>query len=239
MEEALGVLVENLNDWKEKIEHITETEIKAIKKAKTLEEVMSEKQNLLKKLIKNLPLNSDECIFCIMVDDADCPKCLTKCQYAKYHEICRSPVSDYQKIKNAQEELLDKLSLYYKDEKYNGKLNNKEKTALIYNLEKWKDEFITDIENKINEIKNSQTFEEIMKRKQELLEITVKHLPLSSWLCIFCLKTDIDCKNCEYAEIHGNCYDGISDFGIIVKAKVNLIETITIYYYRGEKYENE
>lgn len=85
-----------------------------LKNAKTVEEIMECKQALLIRLINGLPLNIDNCYFCLYTGFS-----CEKCQYAKYHRICGIKESDYYKIMDLVEKLIHTIATtYYNDEKY-------------------------------------------------------------------------------------------------------------------------
>ena len=82
-----------------------------IEEAEQVEDIMSEKQWLLKKLVLISPLESQYCYFCVLGEGC------YGCKYAKVHRRCLDEDSDFQKICDARKAYLDAIDeYYYKDE---------------------------------------------------------------------------------------------------------------------------
>jgi hypothetical protein len=109
----INKLVEGLEKNKYKIIEIYNTIITSIVSSKTVEEVMGFKQRLLTNLILNLPLNPEECYFCIEhKGEGTCSKCI----YGKIHGYCGDENSDFDKINEIRQSLSKELDSYFKDE---------------------------------------------------------------------------------------------------------------------------
>ena len=114
-------LIRNLKVWHEELNDDINFFINKIEEAKDVEDIMRHKKELLITLILRLPLSVTHCYFCIAKSEKVFEGC-EKCPYAKFHDICSFPFSDYAKITEAQEELLQRIKkLYYKNEKYDEK----------------------------------------------------------------------------------------------------------------------
>lgn len=121
-------LIKGLIDRKGQLVEDFEARIKAIEEAESVEMIMYHKKYLLFDLLYGLPLGSDECYFCLLID-RDCLKCL----YAEAHGACGHEISnDYDVIVElrrtlfnklnefgyALESLIEGMDLYYKGESY-------------------------------------------------------------------------------------------------------------------------
>ena len=104
-------VVDNLEAWKRKFFEKIDIRIEEIEKAKTIEEFMYAKKNLLQDVIMELPLDGNLCYFCKMY------RCY-ECTYNIYHGNCYIDGSDYRKIQNMKGELLAALDHYYTGETY-------------------------------------------------------------------------------------------------------------------------
>jgi len=100
------------------------------------------------------------------------------------------------------------------------------------------------VKDTIKMIENSETVEDIMSLKQDILMAWVQSMPLSDKTCYFCVLHKYDecgvdaCTDCEYAQEHLECPNKQSDFNAIINAKMHLLDALNEYY-RGEEYEQE
>lgn len=112
-------------------EHLTlffisaENLLNDIEDAKTVEEVMMYKRDLLSKWVYEIPLQSRHCYFCILKillsknSNFSNFSCWESCKYAKHHGVCDSQAdSDYSQIKKKIKILLAGIDDYYKGETY-------------------------------------------------------------------------------------------------------------------------
>jgi len=96
--------------------------LKEIQVAKTVEEIMRIKRDLLVHWITLLPLEPEDCYFCLLQEKKrkeNLTDPCERCPYSRFHGVCDSENSDYERICN----LLVKLSTeikrnYYKNEIY-------------------------------------------------------------------------------------------------------------------------
>ena len=110
-------LMANLNNWTKRVEKIL-SRIKEIEEASSVEEIMKRKKELLVAYARGLPLGSGFCYFCLSQEEHDCHN---KCPYAKVHGNCRDINSDFHRIYESYNGLLESLGLYYKSETYEEK----------------------------------------------------------------------------------------------------------------------
>lgn len=108
-------LIENLKIWRRSFNKSLLKLINQLNPAKTVEDVMKTKLELLKAIIDWMPFGPETCYFCLLnIDevtlDQDCKYCL----YGEQHGICPEEASDYQKIKSELERFRHILNeLYY------------------------------------------------------------------------------------------------------------------------------
>jgi len=113
-EEALKELIDNLEDWLDEFNAKMKGIIDNMRKAKSVEEVMKLKKEMLLKILDMMPLSASYCYFCILHFE-DCSECI----YSDYHGSCIDLASDYVKIMDKKRELWRMIDeLYYKGEKY-------------------------------------------------------------------------------------------------------------------------
>ena len=122
------------------------------------------------------------------------------------------------------------------------KVDGKARTMLVENLRRWSDSLHQDLFCRILEIEHSESVEEIMSRKQKLLDEYVRRMPLNSEWCYFCiqriiLKKDCNCEQCPYSWEHQVCQVEGSNFYVIIDAKRRLIRRVGKYY-SGESYDD-
>lgn len=91
------------------------------------------------------------------------------------------------------------------------------------------------VEFQLSRLMKAKTVEEVMEIKQKILLSWVDFIPLGAFSCYFCMLHD-DCMKCEYAKIHGPCFEGNSDFREIIDAQRLFKRFIKEKYYGGEKY---
>jgi len=114
-------LIENLEDWLDRFHDAIEFKIEKMKDAKTVEEIMQLKKELLVLCLKKLPLGDSYCYFCILQDYKDICGCKS-CLYAKVHGYCNNVDSDYKKVKMAIGKAIDTIEeKYYFGETYDEK----------------------------------------------------------------------------------------------------------------------
>lgn len=112
------MLVENLDDWLNKLYDDIHYWIKKISKAETVEDVMKHKQDLLLDYVNSIPLGWGYCYFCLLYNGYSCEEVL--CEYGVVHGFCDSTNSDYATIQSLKRELKKEiLNRYYRGEKYN------------------------------------------------------------------------------------------------------------------------
>jgi len=113
-EKIRNKLLEEAKTLKKTYVEILDEYLNNLSKSVTVEQLMMAKQLLLEDIILFLPLTAEDCYFCL-VNNRNCKTC----KYAKYHKICETRNSDWMKINEAQEKLLDTIDYYYKGERYN------------------------------------------------------------------------------------------------------------------------
>ena len=275
-----SILEERFKEWKDQFFKNVERYIEKIKTAKTEEEVMEAKRDLLISIIENLPLSKKYCSFCLIYSN-NC----NECSYAKYHGDCREYDSDYSRMLRAKNNFIDALKLYYKGEKYSftsivkyllekvrdvceetfsederekieeleelleiveivdnhayvlidnkgTKVSKEVQKKLVDDLEAWKARFFEKINVRLRKIEEADTVEEYVYAKKRLLECIVVSLPIGASACYFCKK--YKCCECTYAVYHGNCYESDSDYRKIVDAQEEMLDAIDSY--AGEIY---
>ena len=119
-EEIRKELVKNLKEWQKELNYHIELCIKEIENAKTVEDIMRYKRNLLYMYVRELPLQAGTCYFCLLHKDEeknelDCENC----EYGKLHGICLELGSDYQKILEKRRQLMAEIEFsYFDNDKY-------------------------------------------------------------------------------------------------------------------------
>lgn len=123
------------------------------------------------------------------------------------------------------------------------KISEEVKERLVWNLRRWQEKLCDVIDFYIDKIEGSKTVEDVMRYKKKLLEEVVDRLPFGLHLCYFCIAMGRgifhSCCKCPYGKIHGVCYLDGSDYSEIVKAKKQLLELISRWYYGGESYDEQ
>jgi len=112
-------LLGNFEEWRKELIGMIDGYVKEMKGAKTVEELMRIKRNMLIGLVYDLPLRSKLCYFCILNEREQGNIC-SVCKYGRIHGMCWQIDSDYDRINQAQNKLLDVIGLYYykDDERY-------------------------------------------------------------------------------------------------------------------------
>jgi len=114
-------LIENLENWLDRFHDAIEFKIEEMKDAKTVEEIMQLKKELLFLCLERLPLGDSYCYFCILQDYKNNSSC-KNCLYAKIHGYCNDVKSDYKKVKMAVGKAIDTIEkFYYSNETYDEK----------------------------------------------------------------------------------------------------------------------
>ena len=117
-EEIRKELVKNFRRWLGVLFNRMYFYIEQIEKAKTVEDVMRYKKELLYAYVRDMPLTADLCYFCLLYEDKELQKC-DDCEYGKIHGICFDSDSDYQKVLKKRSELLNEIDFsYFNDDKY-------------------------------------------------------------------------------------------------------------------------
>ena len=109
----MELMKERFRRWKNQYFRDVERYLDKIRTAKTEEEIMEAKRDLLISIVENLPLSKKYCPFCLIYSN-NC----NECSYAEQHGDCHEYDSDYSRIVRAKNDLVDALKLYYKGEKY-------------------------------------------------------------------------------------------------------------------------
>jgi len=91
-------------------------------------------------------------------------------------------------------------------------------------------------------IRISETVEELMRQKREILINLLNELPIGHTQCYFCLLREYkaafaSCYYCPYAKYHGVCIHRGSDYARISELLKRLKYEISTFYYKGEKYD--
>jgi len=81
--DVLKTLIAGLENALECLKNDMKYYIESIKETRAVEDVMHLKQQLLIDWLRNMPMGTDECYFCILYDD-ECERCI----YAEHHGIC-------------------------------------------------------------------------------------------------------------------------------------------------------
>jgi len=111
-------LVKNLERHIREFSHGYRFLVKKIREARSVEEIMELKREILLFWIRELPLRSVHCYFCLLPVGEDCQGCL----YGKIHGICSRKDSDYLKIWDKRLALLSEIKSYFKGERYDNDL---------------------------------------------------------------------------------------------------------------------
>jgi len=117
--EIVGVMIDNLQGNLENFVDEIKYHIKCLKRARSVEEVMMIKRDILRAWVAYMPLSSGTCYFCIAHEKESGRIDCEECEYAKYHGICEDKNSSWMKSNNLRwkfSELIHKE--YYKGEKY-------------------------------------------------------------------------------------------------------------------------
>ena len=133
--------------------------------------------------------------------------------------------------------------------------------ALIVGLENALWDLQKDVEFYIKKIREAETVEDIMHLKKQLLVDWLRDMPLGADECYFCELLSMICKECPYAEHHGECcspdwedeelyaeykyslrevvdkFVDLSDWRLIKGLVEVLTSVIKEKYYYGEEYE--
>ncbi len=276
-----SILEERFREWRDRFFRDVERYIKKIRTAKTEEEIMEAKRDLLVSIVQNLPLSKKYCPFCLIYN-SNCDKC----SHAKQHGDCHEYDSDYSIMLRARNNFIDALKLYYKGEKYSftsmvkyllekvrdvyenvneetlsedkrekieklleiveivdnhayvlidnkgTRVSKEVQKKLVDDLEAWKARFFEKIDVQLKKIEEADTIEEYVYAKKRLSECIVVSLPIGASACYFCKK--YKCCECTYAVYHGNCYESDSDYRKIVNAQEEMLDAIDPYV--GEIY---
>ena len=195
----------------------------------SLENFMRTKRGWLIRWAEGFPLNSDTCYFC-EVHHFECDKCA----YAATHGPCGSRQSDWQCISRAVDDLVCRLHDYYRGETYTCLWSDLQADTVIRLLIEQVEKTLSTLRDFIQQMAETDTVEQLMRVKRELLIYYVNGITLSRSTCPFCRKYT-HCDPCEYRLNHGICEDLSSDYAQIRGAKGNL-ELHLWNYYRGERY---
>ena len=85
-----------------------------LKQAKTVEQIMVGKKELLRELLRTFPLGIKHCYFCLVHEAWNCGDC----EYGKVHKKCTNFESDYNKLHEAILKVHSEIGAYYQGEKY-------------------------------------------------------------------------------------------------------------------------
>jgi len=107
-------LISNLRSPLDRLEMKILVHLDEIKKAKSVEEIMRIKQEMLLAWLECLPLRPENCYFCIEYLKHNC----TGCRYKDFHGKCLEPDSHYAKITEARRQLESEITNYYLNETY-------------------------------------------------------------------------------------------------------------------------
>jgi len=124
------------------------------------------------------------------------------------------------------------------------RINKRVRKKLLDNFKELKELHISNLKQWEEYIRTTETVEELMRQKKEILVNLINCLPLGFKQCYFCLLHDFEknfenCYNCLYAKHHGICTHGDSDFAKIVGPLSELKWGILSFYYKGEKYDEK
>ena len=112
-------LIQTANRGKIEFEIEFDDYIKALKLSRSVEGIMRAKQSFLTNLVKNLPLGTSNCYFCLLHEPIPGFGSCNNCQWSKFHGTCCTPDSDYHKIEDLRMQLKGAIEeSYYKGEKY-------------------------------------------------------------------------------------------------------------------------
>ena len=107
-------LINNLTNKMEDLITLIRDDLIVIEKAKSVEEIMRGKQQLMLELTIGLPVSTRDCYFCLLHE----MKC-HKCEYGKMHGSCtRDEISDWGKLEISKQYLEKNIYNYYKGETY-------------------------------------------------------------------------------------------------------------------------
>jgi len=100
--------------------------LKEFQAAQTVEEIMRIKRDLLVRWIVLLPLEPDHCYFCLLQKkkrrEENLIDLCKRCPYSRFHGICDSENSDFEKICGLLDKLVAEIQRsYYKNEIYSDK----------------------------------------------------------------------------------------------------------------------
>jgi len=112
--DALEKAKKGMKEWQAKYtRHISEL-MEQIRSAKNIDEFMRAKKALLLHLIDHLPLNHEQCPFCLahVTEESLGPDC-NLCEYARKHGCCHDANSTYGKIHSAKLGLISRIRNYW------------------------------------------------------------------------------------------------------------------------------
>jgi len=115
-ESLISALREHVRRFSKKMNDM----IDKMHEAKTVEEIMRIKRDMLKEWVREMPTKVEDCYFCVLYDFAtDNVEGCGDCPYGKHHGICTERGSDYDRILNLRDELIRAIhELYYSGEEY-------------------------------------------------------------------------------------------------------------------------
>ena len=113
-------LIANFKSWLNELDKGLKEYIEKMEKAKSVEDLMAIKRDLLLFYVNQTPTTAAYCYFCILYRDEDDRVHCERCEYARYHGVCEEAGSDWRVLDSR---LLSLLMLvqdrYYKGEIYN------------------------------------------------------------------------------------------------------------------------
>lgn len=200
----------------------------------------------------DLPIDSDQCPFCIHNGYVDgSPSACIECKYGEINGICISDNSVYDNIHKNYIIFKQEIKNYY-----NSRINSfstSEKNALNENKKIIKDALMQATKSIKNELKSLLSNEKVLMKDlkkyakygdirswlvtKEQLMCSRINIPLSIESCPFCLFHNFDgsewtkknCRKCMYGKIQKSCCSKKSVYTKIVKSQSKLEDCLNMY----------
>jgi hypothetical protein len=215
---------------------------KKLEEAKRIKDCMKAKSTLLLSILRQLPLNSQHCYYCIKYSNdyyTDCHDYCADCHYGKIHGICAMPDSTFTSILQTKKTFYNIIATEYynydmekeSDEKVNIDVIKK----LLQDTDSVKDRYNKTFKYYKQALGKAKTVKDIMTAKKEYLKQNIYAMPFGVTSCYYCIKNklnspyDTSCPTCSYGKAHYKCADLTSDFNKINKARGWFISALGNY----------
>lgn len=109
--DVVTVVLKGLAAYHGSISHAFYHAMSRVDDAKSIDEVMSAKRDLMVTIVDNIPVTDQTCYFCVY-NGGDAHSCFN-CSYGKAHGKCASPNSIWRGIANMKSKLATFISIHY------------------------------------------------------------------------------------------------------------------------------